>query len=146
MPIRLKRNEIAELHKRTKGQNSASVARRAQILLLSHAGKTREEIASVLGCSAPTVGRVRSRYRAEGWQSAIEAKHGGGRPHALGPADHRALIALACTKGPDGESRWTLRALAKKTGFKFTTIQRTLAADGIKPWREKKLVHPESGR
>lgn len=66
-------------------------------------------------------------------------------PHRLGPVESRRVIALACSAAPEGMERWTIRALSQTTGYSRMTIQRTLERDGIKPWREKNVVHSPPG-
>ncbi len=128
------------LESRTRGNTRASEARRARCLLLAAEGLTEEAISAAVGCGTATVTRVKARYRSEGWEAAVIAKKSSGRPHSLGSLAERSLIALACTEFPHG-SRWTVRALASATGVSRMTVQRTLHRDGIKPWREKNVVH-----
>ena len=100
--IELSSRERKLLESRTRGKTSASEARRARCLLLADAGYTEAEVAEAVGCGTATVTRVKSRYRKEGWEAAIVSKHGGGRPHRLGPLEQRQLIALACSERPEG--------------------------------------------
>ena len=143
--IELSSRERKLLESRTRGKTSASEARRARCLLLADAGYTEAEVAEAVGCGTATVTRVKSRYRKEGWEAAIVSKHGGGRPHRLGPLEQRQLIALACSERPEG-GRWTIRALSETTGIPRMTVQRTLERDGIKPWREKNVVRRRTRR
>jgi transposase len=100
------------------------------------------EIASALSCGSATVKRVKARYRAEGWLSAITAKKAPGRK-GLDVQIAKLVVATACTPAPDGAPRWTIRMLSKKMKVPKSCVQRILAADGLKPWREKNVVHSE---
>ena len=77
--------------------------------------RTDEEVASSLDTSTRTVERVRRRFVEEGIESALLPK-----PtkriyaRALDGAQEAHLIALACSKPPDGKRRWTLRLLAER--------------------------------
>jgi len=96
--------------------------------------RTDEEVASSLDTSTRTVERVRRRFVEEGIESALLPK-----PtkriyaRALDGAQEAHLIALACSKPPDGKRRWTLRLLAERVvelGYAETvsheTVRRTL--------------------
>ena len=145
IPIRVKPSERKRLEKiRRKGTESARVIRRAQVLLQLHKGWTRERICDATGVSTATIGRVRRRYLKEGLESALYERSRPGRPRNLVCREERELIALACSKPPDGAARWTVRLLAKSFGngkrVSKATVQRILTEDGLKPWREKNVV------
>jgi hypothetical protein len=59
------------------------------------------------------------------------------------------LVALACTDPPTGFARWSVRLLTKEAVSKGIVpkvgrerIRLVLREHGIKPWREKNVVHP----
>ena len=114
--------------------------KRAQILLKLHEGYSVDEVADIVGSGTATVKRVRRKYLDEGWQRATGDAPRPGRPRRFSTREERELIALACTKPPDGASRWTIRLLAKHHGSSFKVVWRTLKEDGLKPWREKNVV------
>jgi len=143
--ITLSSSERRELQSYCGGSTPSWQCQRAQALLLSDAGETIATIQAHIGIGSATIKRVKARFRSGGISAALTRKYGQGRPHRLGSKENRALIALACTECPNG-GRWTIRALAKETGLSRMTVQRTLAADGIKPWREKNVVRPDAQR
>ena len=100
-------NKVAK-HKRT----------HAQILLaLDENGSALSEAdtANVCAVSIPTVQRVRKRCVEEGLDTAVESKFkGGGRRRSLDGEQHAHLIALTCSKPPEGACRWTMKLLADK--------------------------------
>jgi len=96
--------------------------------------RTDQEIAAALNVSGRTVERVRQRFVEEGLQPALLP-----RPtkriyaRVLDGAQEAHLIALACSKPPDGKRRWTLRLLAERVvelgyteSVTHETVRRTL--------------------
>ena len=109
-----------------KGRKSARELTRARILLLVNGGRTEMEIKDILGISRATVSNIKKRYREEGLQSALTDKPRPGQPKKYTNRHEVEIIALACTKSPDGRKRWSLTLLTeelkKKKGFE--TINR----------------------
>jgi hypothetical protein len=59
------------------------------------------------------------------------------------------LVSLVCSPPPEGHARWTVRLVAqeaKARGLVKTvgreTVRLLLKHHDIKPWREKKVLHP----
>ncbi len=131
-----------------RGSTPVRVAKRARILLCLSAGKTVDEVASVVGCGTATVKRVRRRFLDEGWEAAISDAPRPGRPKKLDSSEERELIALACSDPPEGAGRWTVRLLAQHfdKDISRAIVQRTLKEDGLKPWREKNVVRADARR
>jgi hypothetical protein len=104
------------------GTAPARMLNRARILLKADAGEHASapalidrEIAGMLETSTATVQRVRERFCAQGFEAALERSV----PDRVyeRTLDGRAeahLIALACSKPPQGRSQWSLRLLADK--------------------------------
>jgi transposase len=93
----------------------------AQILLKAdeaegEPGRSDERIAESLGAGLATVQRVRQRFVEEGLAAALSPYRGGKRIYdrKLDGAQEAHLIALACSQPPEGQSRWTLRLLARR--------------------------------
>ncbi len=85
----------------------------ARILLKAYEGLTDLEIAAALNTGEATVERTRKRFVEEGLAALNERPRPGARTKLKGK--HEAhIIALACTKAPEGHSHWTLRLLADK--------------------------------
>lgn len=100
------------------GTAQARTLTKARLLLMtdySRGGhRTDEEIASVLGVSLPTVGRVRRRCVEGGLDAALYDKPRSGRPPKITGDIEARLTVLACSDPPKGSARWTLRLLADK--------------------------------
>lgn len=101
-----------------KGNAPARVQTRARILLLADRSreepKTDEQIAQALLCSIGTVGNVRRRFTAHGLEAALFEKPRPGRQPKITGNMEAHLTLLACSKPPQGKSRWTMRLLADK--------------------------------
>jgi transposase len=68
-----------------------------------------------VGVSLATVYNIAARYKA-GRQlaDALAEKPRSGQPSKFSKAAQAQLTALACSKAPEGHSKWTLRMLADK--------------------------------
>lgn len=74
-----------------------------------------EEIARVLNTSMRKIDRVKKRFVMDGLDIALNGKKGSRVYKKKADGDFEAhLIALSCSKPPEGFSRWTLRLLAEK--------------------------------
>jgi putative transposase len=96
------------------GKHAARQIKRAQILLHSHAGKTPQEVANLLGVSRSAVYKIRQRYLSEGLKSALVEKARPGQPAKLDLRQQAAITLLACSKAPAGHARWSIRLLADR--------------------------------
>ncbi len=77
--------------------------------------KTDEEIASHFDLGLKTVCRVRQRFVEEGLESTICRKPRSRiKPNKVDGEREAHLIAICCSKPPEGRSRWTLKLLADK--------------------------------
>jgi transposase len=104
-----------------KGKSSAQRLMKARILLkgdVSEGGEgwSDSQIVKALETSATTVYRARQQLVEEGLEAALSRKKPS-RPSVLPIFDgekEAKLIALACSKPPEGRSRWSLRLLENK--------------------------------
>ena len=118
--IRLKEEERAQLKEMvTKGETSAYKIRHANVLLKSDlAGPAWPDwkIAEAFSVHANTVALIKQRFIEGGIERAISRKkqeYQSNPPKFDGVAEAK-LIALSCSKPPEGYSRWTLKLLADK--------------------------------
>jgi transposase len=84
------------------------------ILLKSAQGWTDEQIAQAFDVSTDTVQRTRGRFVRSGLKAALQESQRPGAPRRLTTEQETRLIALACSKPPDGHARWTVRLLAEE--------------------------------
>ena len=98
-----------------KGKRLSRDYLRLQIVLLSHEGEQREEIAKRLKCSYSHICNVIRKYTLEGLRSATADKKRKGRPAKLQGKQRAHLIALACSNPPKGRRCWTMQLLAQRS-------------------------------
>ena len=122
------------------GMASARKLTHARILLKADQGSegpgwVDEMIAEAVEVSQPTVSRVRKQYVEQGLEAALNR-----RPptreyqRKLDGVQEAHLIALACSKPPTGQARWTLRLLADRLveleiveeAISYQTVRRVL--------------------
>jgi transposase len=128
------------------GTESARKLARARILLKADQGPdgpgwVDDAIAEAVEVSQPTVARVRKQYVEQGPEAALNRRPPT-REYArkLDGAQEARLIALACSKPPDGEARWSLRLLAGKlvelevvAAISHQTVRRALKKTSSSP-------------
>ena len=74
-----------------------------------------EEIARVLNTSMRKIDRVKKRFVLDGLDVALSGRKGSRIYEKKADGDFEAhLVALSCSKPPEGFTRWTLRLLADK--------------------------------
>jgi transposase len=111
-----------------KGKNSARKLTRARILLQADEGLTDEEIATALDVGIATVERTRQRFVEMNLEALNELPRPGGQCKLSGTQEAH-LIAVACTRAPTGQVRWTLQLLADKVvelGFASSIARETV--------------------
>jgi transposase len=122
------------------GKASAQKLAHARILLKADAGPegpawNDEQIAEAFDVSTATIVRVRQRFVELGLDAALVRKPQD-RPSRQRKLDGRAearLIALACSKPPEGRAEWTMQLLADQLvalqvvdSISDETVRRTL--------------------
>src|SRR5262245_2140398 len=90
------------------------MVRRAQALLVASEGKTDEVIAEQLRMGVATLERLRRRFVEEGLEASLRERPRPGARPKLGPKEQAFVVALACTKPPEGRERWTMQLLADR--------------------------------
>lgn len=139
--VTLTDEERRELHDLiAAGKAAAKRLAHARILLKADAAPggpawTDDRIAESVEVSTATVERVRRRFVEQGLEAALVRKPQD-RPSRLPKLDGRAeahLVALACSKPPEGRQEWTMQLLADKLvelevveSISDETVRRTL--------------------
>lgn len=120
------------------GRVQAYKLRHADILLKADADGpnwTDAAIADAFSCHTRTVEGIRKRFVLGGLDSAMERKKREIPPREkiLDGDGEARLIALACSKPPEGRTRWTLELLADKMvelgvveSISYQMVKRTL--------------------
>jgi DNA-binding MarR family transcriptional regulator len=105
----------------SKGKHRSQKVLNALILLACDEGEhqerrsTNEEISRVLGISMRKIDRVKKRFVVDGLDIALNGRKGSRIYKKKVDGELEAhLIALSCSKPPEGFTRWSLRLLADK--------------------------------
>ena len=139
--VRLERSERERLQRMVSvGKGAARKLTHARVLLQADQstegpGWTDERIAEGLSVTTRTIEQIRQRFVEEGLESALERKKRC-RPAVeplLDGAKEARLVAVSCSKPPEGRRRWTLRLLADRLvelnivdSISYETVRRTL--------------------
>lgn len=132
------RRRLSELI--SKGKSPARTILKARILLKADQGEagegwTDERICEALDTNVTMVARVRAKLVTEGLDAVLSRKARERPPvEPIFDGERQAkLIALACSKPPEGHARWTIRLLAEKVvereivpAAHFNTVGRAL--------------------
>ena len=123
----------------SRGKAAARKLMHARILLKANVaaggpGWNDAAIAEGLDVGRATVERVRKQFVEDGFEAALERRKPRRQYRRKLDGDGEAhLIALVCSKAPEGRSRWTLRLLADRMvalehveGISYQTVRRTL--------------------
>lgn len=98
------------------GKDKARKITRCRVLLLADEakGKTDEEISDALGVCLATIFNIRRRYHHGGLERAIQEAARSGQPPKFTGKSMAKITAIACSKPPEGQARWSLRLLADR--------------------------------
>lgn len=110
---------------------------RARIVLLAAEGMANAQIARELGCSAVAARTWRRRFALRGIPGLFDRPRSG-RREVHGPSTRLAVIAVATSTPPEGESQWSQRGIAghlRERGLAISaaTAGRVLAEAKLRP-------------
>lgn len=145
--ITLTENERDELMSITKGgRHSSKKIIHALILLNCDQGEFsdkvhNEEVAKVLKIGVRTIDRVKKKFVEEGFEAALENRPTTRVYERKADGEVEAhLVALSCSKAPEGFSKWSLRLLADKMvelsyvdSISYETVRRVLKKTNCAP-------------
>jgi transposase len=106
------RKQLLELIKT--GKTSARKLNRAHILLLSDEGKIDKEICEALHLSSKMVELTRKKFIECGVDYALSEVSRPGKARKLDGKQEAFLVAITCSKPPEGRIEWTMQLLADK--------------------------------
>ncbi len=113
------RNELLDISR--KGSHKSQRVLNALILLNcdrgrhQNKGSKNQQIADVLGVSMKKIDRVKKRFVEDGLDVALNGHTSTRTYEKIADGNFEAnLLALSCSKPPDGFARWSLRLLADK--------------------------------
>ena len=94
---------------------------RARIVLAAAGGMANAAIARQLGCSVAMVRAWRGRFAVRGIPGLFD-KPRSGRPETHCPSARLAVLAVATSVPPEGESQWSQRGIAVHLGERGLAI------------------------
>lgn len=97
-----------------KGTHKAREVTRARVLLAVDSGKSDQDIVKEFGLGRTTPLDIRKRYCEGGLPRALYDAPRPGQPVIHTNKDKTTLVALACSKPPEGRNRWTLELLEER--------------------------------
>ena len=127
--------------------------KRAQILLAADAGPpTKRSRATSRSVRRPSTGRSNASSK-RGLERALSEVPRPGAARKLGASEEALLVAVACSKPPEGRARWTLELLADEM-VRLTVHATPLGRDGRSSARRdaaqavagEDVVHPARRR
>jgi transposase len=133
--IELNEAERRELEALTRAQKTGqALARRARIVLAAAAGLENKAICAEVGAEANTVGKWRRRF-AEHRLDGLYDEPRPGTPRKIGDDAVAETIRLTLETTPRDATHWSLRSMARTTGYAPSTIHRMWRAFGLQPHR-----------
>lgn len=143
------RNFLTDLT--SKGRHRSQKVLNALILIACDEGEhqrirsTNAEIAKVLNTSMRKIDRVKKRFVLDDLDVALDGKKTSRVYARKADGDFEAhLVALSCSKPPEGFARWSLRLLADKVvelnyidDISYETVRRVLKKTNLSPGSEK---------
>ncbi len=97
------------------GSSPQRLVLRARIVLAAAEHETNAQIARDLGCNVAVVRTWRRRFACRGIPGLFD-KPRSGRPEVHGPSARLAVLAVATSVPPEGESQWSQRGIAAYLG------------------------------
>ena len=100
-----------------------------------------EDVAKVLKIGSRTIDRLKKKFVEEGFEAAMENRPTTRLYERKADGDVEAhLVALSCSKAPEGFARWSLRLLAGKMielqyvdDISYETVRRVLKKTNLNP-------------
>ena len=148
IPIKVKSKDLSQIRELLRGGiQQVRVVLRALSLRQLADGFTAPQVAHALPLTAKAIRQIAHRYISDGLGAAVYAKQRPGAQEILDGPQKQRIVAMVCSKPPEGRARWTVRLIAEeavkrklvpKVGRE--TIRVLLQSHELKPWREKNVV------
>ena len=130
----LERRDLEGLACRRK--TAQGLARRARIVLLAAEGFENKKIASALGASEDRVGKWRRRF-AERRLGGLYDEPRPGTPRQISDEEIAEVIRKTLEETPPEATQWSLRSMARASGYAPSTIHRIWQAFALQPHRSE---------
>jgi transposase len=135
------------------GVQPVRVVVRAMALLQLAQGVSAPRMAGVVPLTPQAIRKIGHRYQQEGLDRALYEKQRPGAAELLDDAQKQRVVAMVCSKPPEGRARWTVRLVAEEAVKRRLvprvgreTVRILLASHDLKPWREKNVVRGRTQR
>lgn len=131
--IKLTEDEMFALRLWTaSGTTQQRMAMRARAILAAAEGLPLSEISMRSGLSVNACLRWRKRFTTDRL-AGLKDMTGRGRPPRITQEQRLGVVSLACSTPTDGTTGWSIRRLAKATGFSVSTVHEILNTGDLKP-------------
>ena len=117
-------------------QTAQGLARRAQIVLAAAEGLENKAIAEQVDSDPGTVGKWRRRF-AERRLDGLHDEPRPGAPRRIGDDAIAQTISRTLEETPPDATQWSLRSMARASGYAPSTIHRIWRAFGLQPHRSE---------
>ncbi len=133
--VSLTAEERAQLESYVRSRSIPSgLSRRFRIILLADKGLANKEMSKNVGLSRASVGKWRKRYSEKGLEGLHDELRAG-RPRSVSDEKVAELIHNTLKSRPEGETHWSTRSMAEKSGVSHMTVFRVWRTFGLKPHR-----------
>ncbi len=133
--LNLSDEEREQLSRWTRRRKTAqALALRSRIVLACAEGMANKDVAVLVGCSAPTVTKWRSRfveYRLDGLSDDPRP----GRPATITTEQVEDIVVATLESTPENATHWSRSKMAERAGLSKSTIGRVWKAFGLTPHR-----------
>ena len=113
-----------------------SLSERCRVILRCADGLPSKDVAAELGLHEYTVGKWRRRFLKDRCDGLLDEARPG-RPRTIDDDQVAAVIERTLRTTPVDATHWSIRSMARETGFSHTTIRRMWAAFGLQPHRSQ---------
>ena len=127
--------ERALRHATRAPSTSQRVAQRCRVLLHRREGLSQGEAGRREGLARNKVGQWERRFAAHGL-AGLEDKKGRGRKSTL-DVEKKARVLTEATRPPKGQTRWTVRGMARHAGVSVGAVHGLWRANDLKPHRTR---------
>ncbi len=134
-PVELSAEERDYLRRQVRRQRvGRAFSERCEIVLLCADGLNNRQISARTGIHEQTVGKWRRRFVEERLEGLYDEPRPG-RPRTITDDQVAAVIERTLKSTPADATHWSIRSMAKETGFSHSTIRRIWRAFGLQPHR-----------
>ena len=117
-------------------KSAQALALRAHIVLACASGKDNTQVAGLLHCSRPTVGKWRARFLRAGVEGLLDEARPGA-PRKIGDEQVEQVIVKTLETQPRGATQWSTRSMAAASGLSQTAVSRIWRAFALQPHRSE---------